>query len=442
MIFWNLNSRAVFRNALALSIFVVSFRPALGGILRTLLLFDSSFTFDTVVNLGLEDNFNAINPGKFFDKVLIVNFSSAASSLSVQGYLYGKPHISTLSEEISICEPLTGRYRVLRKIRTINLFASLLSTFAFLCKLNQSTKFTMVRSEDPSLNGVFGLVISKIFRIPLVVGVWGNPDRIRSDTKAPISPRFFKLRRIEAAVEKIVLTNSKAILVQNDENAEYPLSLGIPSEVVHKIFIGLWIHTGFVQSALAESASLNSNLDESEKLLLFCVSRLEHVKHVEDLVFVSKCLKSRGITFRLSLIGSGSQFNYLQELVVKNDLSDEVEFMGLKSQAWMIKNLPTYHIGLCPLLGRALLEGAMLGIPFVGYDIDWHSELVRNGETGFLVEVGDHNGFAERIAQLGFDPQLRCRMGNNIKRLALEKFRESKAELVLQEVYLNLFLNR
>ena len=47
--------------------------------------------------------------------------------------------------------------------------------------------------------------------------------------------------------------------------------------------------------------------------------------------------------------------------------------------------------------GRALAEAAFAGLPVVGYDIDWHSELIHNGKNGYLVKAGDIAAFSISI---------------------------------------------
>ena len=57
---------------------------------------------------------------------------------------------------------------------------------------------------------------------------------------------------------------------------------------------------------------------------------------------------------------------------------------------------------------QALLSGR----PAISYDVDGAREVIRDGETGFLVPCDDPEAMADRILQLLGDPALRKRMGD------------------------------
>ncbi|HWF11545.1 MAG TPA: glycosyltransferase family 4 protein [Bryobacteraceae bacterium] len=73
----------------------------------------------------------------------------------------------------------------------------------------------------------------------------------------------------------------------------------------------------------------------------------------------------------------------------------------------MVLVLPSRSEGL----GRVLLEGMAAGIPLIGSDVGGIPTLVRDGENGFVVPVGDAEKLSERLRQLLQDPGLRRRMG-------------------------------
>ena len=60
---------------------------------------------------------------------------------------------------------------------------------------------------------------------------------------------------------------------------------------------------------------------------------------------------------------------------------------------------------------RTVAEAMMTGLPVVATKIRGTREQVVDGETGFLVPVGDVDSLAERLARLAADPALRARMG-------------------------------
>ena len=91
--------------------------------------------------------------------------------------------------------------------------------------------------------------------------------------------------------------------------------------------------------------------------------------------------------------------------------------------------LPSVHrtcygraIRVSELLGLVVLEAMMSGTPVIASRLGGLPEVVRDGETGFLVEPGDVAELGDRLQQLLGDPGLAARLGQNARALALERF--------------------
>jgi glycosyltransferase involved in cell wall biosynthesis len=64
-------------------------------------------------------------------------------------------------------------------------------------------------------------------------------------------------------------------------------------------------------------------------------------------------------------------------------------------------------------LSMSLLEACFCGLPVVTFDVGGNSDIVRDGENGFLVPYLDVERFIERSGRLLLDTQERKRMGDN-----------------------------
>jgi glycosyltransferase involved in cell wall biosynthesis len=80
-------------------------------------------------------------------------------------------------------------------------------------------------------------------------------------------------------------------------------------------------------------------------------------------------------------------------------------------------------------LPMALLEAMAVGLPVIATRVGGIPEVVREGETGMLVEVGDVDGLAAAIQTLVNDPALRVAMGVAGRRLALARHDASRVYL-------------
>ena len=82
-------------------------------------------------------------------------------------------------------------------------------------------------------------------------------------------------------------------------------------------------------------------------------------------------------------------------------------------------------------LSNAMLEAMACRLPCVATDVGGNPEVLKHGETGFLVPNEDHAAAASRLLQLLENPPLRRRMGQNGRDVVEEKF---SAEVMIRRV--------
>jgi glycosyltransferase involved in cell wall biosynthesis len=80
------------------------------------------------------------------------------------------------------------------------------------------------------------------------------------------------------------------------------------------------------------------------------------------------------------------------------------------------------HLAHQESLPGAVVEALASGTPVVAYDIPGSRELVRHGETGFLVPPGDIAGVARRMIELAREPRLAETMGAAARAFAAKHF--------------------
>jgi glycosyltransferase involved in cell wall biosynthesis len=79
-------------------------------------------------------------------------------------------------------------------------------------------------------------------------------------------------------------------------------------------------------------------------------------------------------------------------------------------------------IRVSELLGLSLLEAMASGTPVIASAVGGVPEIVRDGETGFLVQPGDVQALHERMNQLLSDAKLASRLGDNAREHVLAQF--------------------
>jgi glycosyltransferase involved in cell wall biosynthesis len=125
-------------------------------------------------------------------------------------------------------------------------------------------------------------------------------------------------------------------------------------------------------------------------------------------------LAARHPDARALFLGEGSEREALEAQAKRLGLAGRVIFAG-----WLPDVLPYYAamdlVVLPSIAGeglpRALLEAGMLRRASIGTRLSGTPEIVRDGETGFIVPVGDVGALVERLDALLADAALRDRMG-------------------------------
>jgi glycosyltransferase involved in cell wall biosynthesis len=90
----------------------------------------------------------------------------------------------------------------------------------------------------------------------------------------------------------------------------------------------------------------------------------------------------------------------------------------------------------------SLIEAGMCGIPVVGFDVAGASEVVVDGETGFLAPWADTVGLERRLIQLLGDPALRASMGEAARDRCRSKFDIEEIAPRYLELYEGLLANK
>lgn len=125
---------------------------------------------------------------------------------------------------------------------------------------------------------------------------------------------------------------------------------------------------------------------------------------------------------RLTLLGGGSQWAAIRQILLVGGVFDRVQFPGLVS----FEELPAYHqsadIYVCAShsdgTSISLLEAFACGTPAVVSDIPGNREWIAPGENGWLFSDGDAQALAGTILHAMDQRQNLAAMGQNARRIA------------------------
>jgi glycosyltransferase involved in cell wall biosynthesis len=139
----------------------------------------------------------------------------------------------------------------------------------------------------------------------------------------------------------------------------------------------------------------------SERLGLVCVGRLEPVKGVDLLISAVRRLIDQGVVCELNVVGDGSDRARLERLASQAEVASSINFLGWLSPSEVVEVLSQSQVFLSGShhegFSLAMLEGLSMGMPAVVTDVGSAREVIREGETGYIVSERDPDLFANRI---------------------------------------------
>lgn len=124
------------------------------------------------------------------------------------------------------------------------------------------------------------------------------------------------------------------------------------------------------------------------------------------------------------IVGKGPEKGNLVEMVKRKNLGGSVIFTDFQSDAISYINALDIFVLTSQSEGlpRVILEAMLMGKPVIASDITGPSELVVEGETGFLVPVGKTEAIAGAIIRLIENTALREQMGEKAKERVIRNF--------------------
>jgi len=160
------------------------------------------------------------------------------------------------------------------------------------------------------------------------------------------------------------------------------------------------------------------------------LANLRQQKNHFFLVQIAQQLKESHPDWTFHLVGKDFHDSYsaeLKEKIIRLNLSETVYLYGSKEDIPNI--LQQAAIGILTSrsegLPVALLEYGINSLPIVTTAVGEIPQIIKNESEGFLVEVGDLNGFVNSLKRLMGDSELRIKLGNHFKEIIEKNYTET-----------------
>lgn len=231
-------------------------------------------------------------------------------------------------------------------------------------------------------------------------------------------------------IEWVMAKFTDQLITINDEDFERGKRLG--ARATYKVNgVGVTVSDYQLRDYEAKFNRYKYDLAKDDFVILM-IAEVNKNKNHQQMIQAVELLKQRGKSVKVLCAGEGSLFDEVVAEVEKRGLSDSIHMLGYRTDIKELIGVSDIGILLSYREGlpRNIMELMACGKPVIGTNIRGIRDLVIDGETGFLVPVGDAVTTAECIEKLMSDAELVSVMGVR----ALEEVEKYNVESVVGEL--------
>jgi glycosyltransferase involved in cell wall biosynthesis len=388
-----------------------------------LLAIDSIFTLDVLRARGAEHFVTHRDLDGYFDRVWNVHPLVGAHPGSAPETAVGAPTVTVLSSAHTMIEGRVRRFATLQHLPYLDFACAQVQLILMLDRIVDREGVGIVRG-DPYYHGLLAILLARLNGARVELRIVGDHDAIYEATGVTAYPRLFPSRAVEQRVARFTLSRADSV-VAGPAHRAFALRNGARADRMTHLANANMVNP----IHLAEPRERERVADEfglGDRPVVMCVSRLERMKHPEDVLISVAKARRRDPRIAAVIVGDGAMRDELGRLATELGVERDVSFAGERDQRWIAGMLAQSTVVAAPIAGLSLLESALSGTPIVAYDNDWHAELLRSPREGLLVPYRDTDAMADAICALTADPERAARVAAAARAHALEIMQPAK----------------
>ena len=286
----------------------------------------------------------------------------------------------------------------------------------------------MLRAEQPDIVHTHASMTARIAarraRVPYII----NTKHCMEGAPGSLPKKILR-REINAVFSDKIIAVSKAVRRSMIAGGTKPKEIAVIYNGIERIPI---------PTAEEKAALLSSFGGKAGEKAVGMVARLEEVKDHETFLKGAKRVLEKRQDVRFYIIGDGSLRKELECRAAELGISENVTFTGFLRDVEGIEAALDVAVitSKAEALCLSILESMIAGIPAVGTDSGGVAEVIRHGENGFLVPVGDSDALAERLEELLREDAKRSAFGAQAKKDAEATFLAEQMTRKIEKLYL------
>jgi glycosyltransferase involved in cell wall biosynthesis len=260
---------------------------------------------------------------------------------------------------------------------------------------------------------IWGRLLGRLTKVPLIVGAWrgtGSPERNFEKWLWPLADHFLCNAAVlkKMMISRFQIPDSRITVIHNGVDLSYFRPAAEPQR--------------------------------SGKPVVLCIARLVPEKDHETLIAAFSLVAARHPEAELWLVGDGPKHKAIRRLANRllpprrlRLLPGRLDLSPLLHQSSLLV-LSSIQEGL----PNVVLEAMAAGLPVVATDVGGLSEVVKHGETGWLVPCQNVAALANSISHLLTHDAVRIAFGQAGRKRAEQRFSLAAMVLQYEEMFLRL----
>jgi len=301
----------------------------------------------------------------------------------------------------------------------------------FLVRGSLKASKILSEGEVSLVHHMFPAVYDQSFSVLALLGKIGKTPFLFGPVSAHFYPRPIDEKLLMKVTSKMhkktILKCNHVVTITNRVKKLYSKILG--EDKVTVIPLGVDVKVFKPPRKIADKSFL-------EVLFVGSLYPLKGVRYlIESMLQVVKEVKE----VRLRIVGDGPLKEQLKSLAGRLGIKKYVVFEGFIPHTRIVSYYQQSDVFCLPTLGepfgKVLIEAMACGKPVVASNVGGPSEIVEDGQTGFLVPPADPHAISEKILELLKDEKLRRSMGRKARKTAEKKYSWSEIAKEYHELY-------
>lgn len=146
---------------------------------------------------------------------------------------------------------------------------------------------------------------------------------------------------------------------------------------------------------------------------------------------------------KLLLVGDGPEMSVVSKLVCSLGIRDKVRFLGKQENLEELYSISDLMLLLSEKesFGLVALEGMACGVPCIGTNVGGIPEVITDGESGFVCELGDIVTIANKGIEILTNEPLHQKFSTNSIITAKTRFSAQQIVSQYEDIYQSLIKN-